>query len=94
MEVESAALTVHAQVYTNSKTELDEKGDFQLRDNYHKNMLVMLAKRGYQPKRILDVGCSTGLSTLKLHESFANAEIIGADLSPYMLAGIVFAFTA
>jgi ubiquinone/menaquinone biosynthesis C-methylase UbiE len=87
MEVESAAYTVHAQVYTTAKDELDAIGDWRLRDNFHQNMLPLLAKRSFQPKRILDIGCSTGLSSLKLHESFPNAEIIGMDLSPYMLAG-------
>jgi SAM-dependent methyltransferase len=34
----------------------------------------------------VDIGCSTGLSTLKLHASFPEASIVGLDLSPYMLA--------
>ncbi len=89
MEVESAALTVHAQVFTSQKDELDALGDFRLRDNFHKNMMQLLSKRNFQPKRILDIGCSTGLSTLKLHETFPDAEIIGADLSPYMLSGTI-----
>ena len=41
---------------------------------------------GEQPKTIVDLGCSTGLSTLKLHQSFPEAEVLGMDLSPYMLA--------
>eukprot|EP01035_Chromulina_nebulosa_P017919 gene17919-23539_t len=40
----------------------------------------------FKPKKILDIGCSTGLSTIKLHETFPNIEIFGIDLSPYMLA--------
>lgn len=39
-----------------------------------------------KPRKIVDIGCSTGLSTLKLHESFPDAEIIGVYLSPYMLS--------
>lgn len=57
-----------------------------LRDNFHKNMLKIFESRDFKPKRILDVGCSTGLSTLKLHDSFPSAEIIGLDLSPFMVA--------
>lgn len=86
MEVESAALTVHAPIFTATKTELDRNGDFTLRDNFHKNMLKMFVAKGFRPKRILDIGCSTGLSTLKLAESFPDSQIIGLDLSPYMLA--------
>jgi ubiquinone/menaquinone biosynthesis C-methylase UbiE len=77
---------VHAPIFTKDRKELDITGDFVLRDNFHKNMLKMFESKDFRPKRILDVGCSTGLSTLKLHESFPSAEIIGLDLSPFMVA--------
>lgn len=38
-----------------------------------------------KPKRILDLGCGTGSSTLKLKQAFPEAEVIGLELSPYML---------
>lgn len=38
-----------------------------------------------QPKRILDLGCGTGSSTLMLKKVFPNAAVMGLDLSPYML---------
>ena len=38
-----------------------------------------------QPRRILDLGCGTGSTTLMLKEAFPQAEVIGLDLSPYML---------
>ncbi|MBD2196174.1 MULTISPECIES: class I SAM-dependent methyltransferase [Calothrix] len=38
-----------------------------------------------QPKRILDLGCGTGSTTLMLKQAFPEAEVIGLDLSPYML---------
>jgi ubiquinone/menaquinone biosynthesis C-methylase UbiE len=37
------------------------------------------------PRRILDLGCGTGSSTLLLKQHFPQAEVIGLDLSPYML---------
>lgn len=40
---------------------------------------------GGQPRRILDLGCGTGSTTLILKQYFPNAEVIGLDLSPYML---------
>lgn len=49
-------------------------------------MVDMLREYHFTPKRILDVGSSTGLSTLKLQATFPTAEICGIDLSPYMLA--------
>ena len=38
-----------------------------------------------QPRRILDLGCGTGSTTLILKQAFPQAEVIGLDLSPYML---------
>lgn len=38
-----------------------------------------------QPRRILDLGCGTGSTTLMLKRAFPYAEVIGLDLSPYML---------
>jgi len=40
---------------------------------------------GGKPRRILDLGCGTGSTTLMLKQAFPQAEVIGLDLSPYML---------
>ena len=37
------------------------------------------------PRRILDLGCGTGSTTLMLARAFPKAEVIGLDLSPHML---------
>lgn len=37
------------------------------------------------PRRILDLGCGTGSTTVILKQAFPQAEVIGLDLSPYML---------
>ena len=39
----------------------------------------------HEPKRILDLGCGTGSSTLMLKQAYPNAEVTGLDISPYML---------
>ena len=38
-----------------------------------------------KPRRIIDLGCGTGSTTLMLKQAFPEAEAIGLDLSPYML---------
>ena len=43
------------------------------------------AIRQPQPRRILDLGSGTGSTTLMLKRKFPQAEVIGLDLSPYML---------
>jgi ubiquinone/menaquinone biosynthesis C-methylase UbiE len=37
------------------------------------------------PSRILDLGCGTGSTTVMLKQAFPDAQVIGLDLSPYML---------
>lgn len=37
------------------------------------------------PRRIIDLGCGTGSTTLMLKQAFPEAEVVGLDLSPYML---------
>lgn len=37
------------------------------------------------PRRMLDLGCGTGSSTLRLKQAFPKAEVMGLDLSPHML---------
>jgi ubiquinone/menaquinone biosynthesis C-methylase UbiE len=39
-----------------------------------------------KPRRIIDLGCGTGSTTLMLKQAFPEAEVVGLDLSPYMLA--------
>lgn len=38
------------------------------------------------PSTILDIGCSTGLSTRWLQQEFPAADVTGMDLSPYFLS--------
>ncbi|MGK7912365.1 MAG: class I SAM-dependent methyltransferase [Synechococcus sp.] len=38
------------------------------------------------PRRIVDLGCGTGSTTLMLAKAYPDAEVVGVDLSPHMLA--------
>ncbi len=44
-----------------------------------------ISKLKNQPHKILDLACGTGSSTLMLKQAFPQAEVIGLDISPYML---------
>lgn len=85
-EVESAAQSVHAAIYTPSRDILEQDGDAKLRAGFHRCMLEAFQKRQFKPKKVLDIGCSTGLSTLALACTFPDAVITGLDLSPYFLS--------
>jgi ubiquinone/menaquinone biosynthesis C-methylase UbiE len=52
-------------------------------ENWIRQSLIDAIK--VQPRRILDLGCGTGSTTLMLKQKFPEAEVIGLDLSPYML---------
>lgn len=46
----------------------------------------LIGRISCKPRRILDLGCGTGSTTLLLKQAFPQAEVIGLDFSPYMLA--------
>jgi len=48
-----------------------------------RDLIARLA--GLKPRRIVDLGCGSGLSTLELKRAFKKAEIVGVDVSPDML---------
>jgi ubiquinone/menaquinone biosynthesis C-methylase UbiE len=45
----------------------------------------LIAAIEQKPRKILDLGCGTGSTTLMLKQAFPQAAVIGLDLSPYML---------
>ena len=51
-----------------------------------RRMLERLDPVRIEPQRILDLGCGTGASLSALHARYPRAQLIGADISPAMLA--------
>jgi ubiquinone/menaquinone biosynthesis C-methylase UbiE len=49
-----------------------------------RQQLIMAVRS--EPRRILDLGCGTGSTTVLLKQAFPYAVVTGLDLSPYMLA--------
>lgn len=78
LEVEFAAYAVHAKLWPNAGV----KGDSMLRQSYHK---LVKEQVPLEPKAILDIGCSVGMSSFALQEVYPKAKVTGLDLSPYFL---------
>eukprot|EP00611_Tribonema_gayanum_P014254 TRINITY_DN2557_c1_g3_i1.p1 TRINITY_DN2557_c1_g3~~TRINITY_DN2557_c1_g3_i1.p1 ORF type:complete len:407 (+),score=151.41 TRINITY_DN2557_c1_g3_i1:69-1289(+) len=87
LEVEPSAISVHANIYTENG-EFERDGDEKLRSTFLARTLEILRDSGAPAlKDIVDLGCSTGLSTLALSRTFPDARhITGVDLSPHMLS--------
>lgn len=79
MEVEVAAYAVHARIWP----EAGPEGDAKLRQSYHD---VLIDQLPTPPQAIVDLGCSVGMSTFALQQTFPQAQLTGVDLSPYFLA--------
>jgi SAM-dependent methyltransferase len=79
MEVEVAAYAVHARIWKDAGA----TGDARLRESYHTILKTQLPNL---PNTIVDLGCSVGMSTFALQDTFPEAQITGVDLSPYFLA--------
>lgn len=79
LEVEVAAYAVHAKIWPDAGAQ----GDPKLRSSYHEILKSQIASN---PKEILDLGCSVGMSTFALQEVYPQAKITGLDLSPYFLS--------
>ncbi|MGK7945812.1 MAG: class I SAM-dependent methyltransferase [Microcystaceae cyanobacterium] len=82
LEVESAAKAVHSTIWQDTDG-INVGGDAKIRKNYHN---VLKAQLEVEPQQIIDLGCSAGLSTFPLQETYPDAQITGIDLSPYCLA--------
>jgi ubiquinone/menaquinone biosynthesis C-methylase UbiE len=83
-EVEVAAYSVHARVWEDGGFE----GDPRLRQSYHDILKQELsqAPQDIVDLDIVDLGCSVGMSTFALQDTFPGSRITGVDLSPYFLS--------
>ena len=78
LEATVAAKAVHARLWP----EGDARGDIRLRQSY---MDVLLDRLPTTPNTIVDLGCSTGLSTFALQNTYPQAQVTGIELSDYFL---------
>jgi ubiquinone/menaquinone biosynthesis C-methylase UbiE len=79
-EVEVAAYAAHARIWSDTGS---KAGDARLRESFHTRLKQQIPT---DPQTILDLGCSVGMSTFALQDTYPNAAVTGLDLSPYFLA--------
>ncbi|KAL3140414.1 hypothetical protein ABBQ38_004674 [Trebouxia sp. C0009 RCD-2024] len=84
---------VHASVMDPEGKIMSAKGDADLRSSYSAKLRTLMQQAGVKQdiKQIVDLGCSTGLSSLELNRAFPQAQITAVELSPYFLAVAKFA---
>ena len=85
-EAESATHSMALRVWPQENLSW-QAAQCRLRDSFHQ----VLKRHGpSQPRHVLDIGCSVGISTLALHQFYRKqgilVETVGLDLSPYMLS--------
>ena len=88
-EAQSATYSMALRVWPKDRITAEEAQQ-RLRDSYTDMVRAHRTKYNaegeVEPKKILDIGCSVGMSTRYLSDAFPTAEVTGLDLSPYMLA--------
>ena len=85
-ECESATMSMALRVWPKEALTYDE-AQSRLRSSFLDALGDYTAKRNKPISKILDVGCSVGVSTFYLAEFFKSAsKIVGLDLSPHFLS--------
>eukprot|EP00192_Tetraselmis_astigmatica_P012144 CAMPEP_0117662048 /NCGR_PEP_ID=MMETSP0804-20121206/7853_1 /TAXON_ID=1074897 /ORGANISM="Tetraselmis astigmatica, Strain CCMP880" /LENGTH=386 /DNA_ID=CAMNT_0005468937 /DNA_START=183 /DNA_END=1343 /DNA_ORIENTATION=- len=86
-EVEPATYSMALRVWPKEGLEKEE-AQRRLRSSFLDCVQAYREKVGAvaEPKDILDIGCSVGISTRALARAHPSAQVTGLDLSPYFLA--------
>ena len=86
VECESATMSMALRVWPKDKLTAEEAQN-RLRYSYLDEVQKYLNALKVTPRRVIDVGCSVGMSTFYLTKYFPDAErICGLDMSPYFLS--------
>lgn len=86
-EVEPATEAMALRVWKEETELTPQQAQRRLRGGIFDAVRAFIAQHGLkEPQQILDVGCSTGVSTRWLADEFSTAEVSALDLSPYFLA--------
>lgn len=85
-EAESATLSIAAGYWKNVDPYVAQEW---MRQNITENILTYIEDVNglyeFSPNKILDIGCSIGISTEYIQKGFPKSEMFGIDLSPYFI---------
>lgn len=85
-EAESATLSIAAGYWKNVDPYVAQEW---MRQNITENILTYIEDVNgiyeFSPNKILDIGCSIGISTEYIQKGFPKSEMFGIDLSPYFV---------
>lgn len=82
-----AAFEMEASAFSMTSAYWDDVGYGDAAAYVRGNFTACAARLAPSARRVLDVGCGTGISTAHLAAAFPRAEaVVGVDLSPYFLA--------
>mmetsp|Transcript_37427 Transcript_37427/g.49308 ORF Transcript_37427/g.49308 Transcript_37427/m.49308 type:complete len:404 (-) Transcript_37427:205-1416(-) len=86
-ECKSATLSMATRVWPTEDMTYDQS-QLRLRNSYLDPLEEFIKEVGSSenPKAVVDIGCSVGVSTAALNKRFPSAQVLGLDLSPYFLA--------
>ena len=88
VEVAAATLSISATYWDNTDPMTAEKW---MRHNATDSIKNYVYHHIHRPVHsILDMGCSTGISTNYVHHAFPKSNILGIDLSPYFFSTAVY----
>eukprot|EP00195_Chlamydomonas_chlamydogama_P005324 CAMPEP_0202889622 /NCGR_PEP_ID=MMETSP1392-20130828/210_1 /ASSEMBLY_ACC=CAM_ASM_000868 /TAXON_ID=225041 /ORGANISM="Chlamydomonas chlamydogama, Strain SAG 11-48b" /LENGTH=289 /DNA_ID=CAMNT_0049572999 /DNA_START=240 /DNA_END=1109 /DNA_ORIENTATION=- len=86
-EVEPATYAMAIRTFKNEKSLTPEQAATKLRTGVTDSIKAYYKQHSLAaPNTIIDMGCSTGISTRWLAKEYPNADITGMDLSPHFLA--------
>lgn len=86
-EVEPATQAMALRVWKDETTISPLEAQTRLRRGIFNDIHAFYLRHNLTPpQRILDIGCSVGVSTQWIAEEWVNAQVTGLDLSPYFLA--------
>jgi len=80
------ASLAHERVFAGDMASEYARKHAGIAERFGREIAQKLARRGFQPRRILDAGCGFGTTAIVLAGALPESEVVGIDLSDPLLA--------